>query len=98
MNVRTEILNHLNLAEECPKSGDVIVIETKRFRGERVVLRVAEVLYNEDGKEVIVNKSRNKYFNWGMYRSGESWVWRVWNLGQAKLTSSTNTMKKLDDM
>lgn len=91
------MLDVRNTTTEAPKAGDVIVIETKRYKGERVVLRVAEVLNWGDGCEIVVNKRKNKYFNWGMYLKGESWVWRVWNIGQAKLTASTNTMTNLDD-
>ena len=93
------MFTHLNTAQKPPKKGDAIVIETKRNKGKKVVLKVSEVVVNSDGHfEVIISKRKNKYFNWNMYHAGDSWVWRVWNLGEVQFTSTTNTMTSLDDL
>ncbi len=92
------MFTHFNTADKPPKSGDTIVIETQRNKGKKVILKVAEVVGYGDGAEVIVSKGKNKYFNWEMYQSGESWVWRVWNLGEVQFTATTNTMTRLDDL
>ena len=92
------MFTHLNTAEKPPRKGDAIVIETKRNKGKKVILKVAEVVDCGDGVEVIVSKGQNKYFNWDMYRSGDSWVWRVWNIGEVQFTATTNTMTRLDDL
>jgi hypothetical protein len=93
-----DMFNHLNTEQEPPKEGDAIIIETKRNKGNKIVLRVAEVVDCGDGTELIVSKGRNKYFNWNMYLSGESWVWRVWNIGQVQFTATTNSMTRIDDL
>ncbi len=92
------MFTHLNLAEIAPKAGDAIVIETKRNKGNKIILRIAEVVDCGDGKELIISKGKNKYFNWNMYRAGESWVWRVWNIGEVQFTATTNTMTRIDDL
>ena len=92
------MFTHLNTAQNPPKVGDAIVIETKRNKGNKIILRVAGVVDYGDGKELIISKGRNKYFNWNMYHAGESWVWRVWNLGEVQFTATTNTMTKIDDL
>ncbi len=92
------MFNHLNTAQELPNVGDAIVIETKRNKGKKIILRVAEVIYVDEHWEIIVSKGRNKYFNWNMYHAGKSWVWRVWNLGEVQFTATTNTMTRIDDL
>jgi hypothetical protein len=91
-------LNHLNSCVNPPSVGDVLVIETKRNKGEKVLVVVKDVVKSGDGVEVIIQKGRNKYFNFDMYREGTGWVWRVWNLGQIKLTSGLNNQNLIDNM
>ena len=91
-------LNHLNLCVNPPVVGDVLVIETKRNKGEKVLVVVKDVVKSGDGVEVIIQKGRNKYFNFDMYQDGTGWVWRVWNLGQIKLTSGLNNQNLIDNM
>lgn len=90
--------NHLNTAEKPPVAGDVLVIETKRNKGIKVMVHVKEVINNGDSPEIIIQKGRNKYFIWDMYRDGTGWVWRVWNLGQVTLTSGLNNQTMIDDL
>lgn len=92
------MFNHVNAPDEPPKKGDTIVIETKRNKGRKVILTVDEIVRMDGCVEVIIQSKRNKYFNWDMYKNGESWVWRVWNLGQITFTASTNTMLSIDDI
>ncbi|MEL7293822.1 MAG: hypothetical protein AAGJ67_18120 [Pseudomonadota bacterium] len=92
------MFTHLNTAQKPPKKGDVIVIETKRNKGKKVILKVADVVDCGYGVEVIVSNGQNKYFNWEMFLTGDSWVWRVWNLGEVQFTSITNTMTRIDDL
>ena len=92
------MLSHLNSAGVPPKQGDTIVIETKKNKGKKVILTVQEVIDCDGSVEIIIQKSKNKYFNWEMFRKGESWVWRVWNLGDVAFTASTNSMLKVDDI
>lgn len=91
-------LNHLNLCVNPPKVGDVLVIETKRNKGEKALVVTKDVLFHNDGAEIIIQKGRNKYFNFDMYLEGTSWVYRVWNLGQIKLTSGLNNQNLIDNM
>jgi len=89
------MLNQLNFANsKKPQKGDVLVIETKKTRGKKLLVSVKDVV---NGNEVILQKSTNSYFIWDMYLRGESWVWRVWNLGQIKLTTSVNNTVQLND-
>jgi hypothetical protein len=86
--------NSLNRASEPPRAGDLIVIQRKIDKPEeRILCKVREVIDGPSSKEIILS-SKNDYFIWNMYRSGESWVWRVWNIGPVKLTAITNTMTK----
>ena len=86
--------NCLNLAEELPQKGDVILIRRKVDKPEdKILCKVHDVIDGPHSKEVILS-SKNDYFIWDMYLSGESWVYRVWNLGQLKLTAITNTKAK----
>lgn len=92
------MLTHLNIAKNPPRKDDIIIIETKRNKGKKVILKVYDIVKSGDGTEIIVSKGKNKYFNWGMYWAGDSWVWRVWNLGEIQFTATTNTMTRLDDL
>lgn len=89
------MLNQLNFANsKKPKKGDVLVIETKKTSGKKLLVSVKDVV---NDNEIILQKSTNSYFIWDMYLRGESWVWRVWNLGQIKLTTSVNNTVQLHD-
>lgn len=91
------MFTYFNAAEIPPKKGDVIVIETKKSKGKRVLCSVKDVININGDVELVLNKATNSYFIWSLYEKGESWVWRVWNLGEVELTASTNSMKKLID-
>lgn len=91
------ILSNLNATTVPPKTGDVLVIATKRNKGEKAMVVVKDILNHGDGIEVILQKGRNKYFNWNMYLDGSSWVYKCWNLGSIKLTSGLNNTNLLDD-
>lgn len=89
------MLTELNfLDSEIPKKGDVLVIQTKKSKPERLLVKVKEVV---NRNEIILQKSTNSFFIWDLYESGESWVWHVWNLGQVTPTTSVNNMNQLLD-
>lgn len=88
-------LNNTNLCgNEVPKVGDLLVIQTKKSKDEKILASVKDVV---NGNEVILQKSTNSFYNHDMYYAGESWVWRIWNLGNVSLTASTNSMKQFAD-
>ena len=88
------MLNHLNFAIAVPKKGDLIIIETKKTK-RKIACFVKDVI---NGDEVLLQKSTNSYFIWSMYYEGESWVWRVWNVGSdiTPTTSLNNTNQLLE--
>lgn len=88
------MLNHLILADAVPKKGDLLIIETKKTK-RRIACFVKDVV---NGDEVILQKSTNSFFIWSMYQRGESWVWRVWNIGPSitPTTSLNNTNQLVD--
>lgn len=89
------MLTELNFTEsQKPVKGDVLVIETKKSRSKKILVSVKDVV---NGDEIILQKSTNSYFMWHLYESGESWIWRVWNLGQIQLTTSVNNTVQLYD-
>jgi hypothetical protein len=90
-------LNHTNLAELAPKAGDTLVIQTKKSGDKKIMCHVKEVVSEGDGVEIILQRSTNSFFSWDIYISGKSWVWRVWNLGQIQMTTSSNSMHKFID-
>ena len=90
-----KILSHLNSANEVPKKGDVLVITTKKSKDKKIIVMVKDVIKSDGDFEIILNKSTNSYFIWSMFFKGESWVWRVWNLGDVTLTASTNNTNAL---
>lgn len=92
------MFTHLNIAEVPPKKGDVLVIMTKKSKPEKILVKVKNVIHIDGDVEVILNKSTNSYFLWSMFNKGESWVWRVWNLGDVTLTASTNNTNSLYDL
>lgn len=87
------LLSKYNITKK-PQKGDLLVMETKKSKGKRIAVMVKDVV---NGDEVILQKSTNSYFIWSLYKSGESWVWRVWNLGQVKPTTSLNNTNQLLD-
>lgn len=92
-----EALSNLNTAEykNPPAKGDVLAITTKKTKPEKILVQVKDVVNNGDGLEIIL--SRNSFFNWDMFYEGQSWVWRVWNLGPITLTTSVNNFNSLTD-
>ncbi len=91
-------LNHLNFSDEAPKKGDVLIIQTKKSGRKNILVLVKDVINVDGDFEIILNKRTNSYFIWSMYFKGESWVWRVWNLGDVTITSSTNNTNSLIDL
>lgn len=91
------MLSELNATAKTPKVGDVLVIKTKRNKNQMVMVVVKDIISQGGEVEIILQKCRNKYFNWNMYLDGTGWVWRVWNLGQIKLTAGLNNTNLLDD-
>lgn len=87
-------IDDLNTTNEMPKKGDLLIIKTKKSKDKKIICKVKDIVSEN---ELILNKATNSFFNWDMYKSGESWVWRVWNLGDIELTSSTNSMKSISD-
>jgi|GEM_PF-3296195 len=71
------------------KAGDILVITRKIEKEIKLLVEVKEIV---NGNEILLSRKNNDYFNFDMYVSGESWVWRVWNVGRIQLTSITNTM------
>lgn len=87
------MLTELNFTEsKKPVKGDVLVIQTKKTKPEKLLVRVKEVV---NGDEIILQKSTNSYFMWHLYESGESWVLRAWNLGQVTPTTSVSNINQL---
>ena len=93
-----DILSHLNTADSPPKKGDVLVIRTKKSGDQKILVAVKDVIKTGNDHEIILNKSTNSYFIWSMFEKGESWVARVWNLGDIAMTASTNNANNLIDM
>ena len=89
--------NHLNICESLPKVGEVLAIRTKKSKDKIIMCQVKEIVGKGDDSEIILQKSTNSFFNWGMYKNGESWVWRVWNLGSVQLTTSVNNMNNFSE-
>jgi hypothetical protein len=88
-------LNYTNLCgSKAPRVGDILVIQTKKSKDEKILASVKDIV---NGNEVILQKSTNSFYNHDMYYAGESWVFRVWNLGNISLTASTNSMKQFAD-
>ena len=88
-------LNALNAcSSKIPSVGDVLIIQTKKTPDKKLLVIVKGVV---NGNEVILNKSTNSFYNHDMYFHGESWVARVWNLGQLTPTSSVNNFDSLID-
>lgn len=90
------MFDHLNLCIEAPEVGDMLILETKRNKGIKIAVVVKDIVYSDGAVELILQKGRNKYFNFDMYLSGESWVHKCWNLGSIKLTSGLINANLLD--
>lgn len=95
MNVE---FNSLNITNSAPEKGDTLIIRTKKSGTDNILVLVKDVINTGDGFEIILNKSTNSYFIWSMYISGDSWVCRVWNLGNVTHTASTNNTASLLDL
>ena len=91
-------LNHTNYSEFPPKKGDTLIIRTKKSGDKNILVIVKEVIESDGDVEIILNKATNSYFIWSMFYKGESWVWRVWNLGDVTHTASTNNTNSLIDL
>ena len=88
----------MNASYSVPKVGDTLIIRTKKSKDKKILVLVKDVIKSGDGFEIILNKKTNSYFIWSMYASGESWVFRVWNLGNITLTASTNNTNSIIDL
>lgn len=87
------MLTELNFVDsKKPKKGDVLIIQTKKSKPERLLVRVKDVV---NGNEIILQMSTNSYFMWDLYESGKSWVWRVWNIENVTPTTSVNNTNQL---
>jgi hypothetical protein len=89
------IFNHTNMIDEPPKKGDILVIETKKTKPKKILVKVDCVQLSEGYMEVCL--VGGQYFIFDIYERGESWVWRVWNLGEIQLTNSVNNFNRLAD-
>lgn len=90
--------NNLNSGGELPNVGDALVIRTKKSGDKKILVIVKDIIKSDGDFEIILNKASNSYFLWSMYMDGESWVWRVWNLGNVTMTASTNNTNSLIDL
>lgn len=87
------MLTELNFLEsDKPKKGDVLVIRTKKSGKQKLLVMVKDVV---NDNEITLQMSTNSYFMWDLYQNGESWVWRVWNLGQVTPTTSVSNINQL---
>lgn len=87
------MFSDLSLVESINKiqEGQLLVITRKQCKT-RILVKCAGVT-NEN--EVLLSKKKNDYFNFDMYMSGKSWVWRVWALpSDIKITSITNNINE----
>lgn len=73
------------------KKGQLLVITRKQDK-RRILVKCAGIT-NEN--EVLLSKTKNDYFNFDMFMTGDSWVWRVWALpSDIEITSITNNIKE----
>ncbi|NQY31340.1 MAG: hypothetical protein HRT69_17980 [Flavobacteriaceae bacterium] len=54
------------------KKGDTLIITGDTLKNEQIKAQIVKV--SADGTEIIFNKRQNKFFNLGMFLSGNSWV------------------------
>ena len=88
-----DILNHLNGCHSISdlRVGQLIVITRKQCKS-RILCRVKGITREN---EVILSNKKNDYFNFDMFMSGDSWVWRVWALdSDIKITAITNNLSE----
>jgi hypothetical protein len=89
-----KMFSHLTTCDDVNsiKDGDLLVIQRKSDK-RNIIVQCKKILNRRSGnEEVLISRGKNDYFIWSMYKNGESWVWRVWNLGGVELTNITNTM------
>lgn len=91
------ILNHTNLCHNANSinDGDLLVIQRKKDK-RNILVQCKKVLNRRSNgdEEVLLSLRNNDYFIWSLFEKGESWVWRVWNLGDVELTNVTNNMNE----
>ena len=91
-----KMFNHLTTCSDVNSinDGDLLVIQRKVDK-RNIIVQCKKVLKRRSGnEEVLISNVKNDYFVWSMYQNGESWVWRVWNLGDVELTNITNNMNQ----
>jgi len=84
------MLDHLNVVDDINdiKPGQLLVIQRKQDN-RRILVKAKKVLSDE----IVLSNLKNDYFNFDMYKSGKSWVWRVWALPvDVEITSITNNL------
>jgi hypothetical protein len=73
------------------KKGQLLVI-TRKLDKRRILVKCAGIT---NDNEVLLSKAKNDYFNFDMFLTGESWVWRVWALpSDIEITAITNNLKE----
>ena len=71
--------------------NQLLVIQRKEC-GSKLLVKCHSIT---NDNEVILSVGKNDYFNFDMYLTGKSWVWRVWVLGKdVKITSITNNINE----
>lgn len=70
--------------------GDTLIIKDRKS-GRKFLVKAVDII---NGNEILLNKSKNIYFNFDMYLSGDSWVEDVFCLGDVEFTSLTNTLNE----
>ena len=91
--MKIDTLNHLNTCNSISdlRVGQLIVITIKRCKS-RILCQVKSIV---NDNEVVLSNGRNDYFNFDMFKSGKSWVWRVWALdSDIKITAITNNLNE----
>lgn len=87
------MFNHLDGVESIQeiKKDQLLVIQRKRDK-RRILVKCAG---KTNDNEVLLSKAKNDYFNFDMYKSGDSWVWRVWALPvDVEITAITNNLNE----
>lgn len=87
------MFNHMDTVESISEleAGQLIVIQRRQDK-KRILVQVREILH---GEEVLLSKGKNDYFIFDMYKSGKSWVWRVWALPKdICITAITNNLNE----
>ncbi len=86
-------LNYQNL---CTNHNDIqedSIVIIRDDSGLNKLFRVRKVKISEDGVEIILS-SRNKFFNFEMYKNGKSWVRGVWVIeGEVLMNATTNNTR-----